>query len=241
MKLGHRVGIGNTADVYHWEGKTVIKLFHSGYPKDSVMREFSNVAIVSKMDFPKPMAYDVIEVEGRLGIIYDSVMGESLLDWLLRTKDLERGGEILAQLHKRMLAHKVTSAPSYKDFLYRNLERAARNSEEKFEGLFGQLQKLPDGDTFCHGDFHPGNVILSIENPVVIDFMNVCAGDYFYDIARTVFLIEYTPVPQIPGAVEDLLRLKTTLADQYLIHMKVDREQISDFLEVIISSRPGES
>lgn len=71
--------------------------------------------------------------------------------------------------------------------------------------------------------------------------MNVCAGDYFYDVARTVFLIEYTPVPQIPGAVEDLLRLKTTLADQYLIHMKVDREQISDFLEVIISSRPGES
>ena len=240
MKLGHRVGIGNTAEVYEWEGETVIKLFHSAYPKDSVMREFSNALIVSKMDFPKPMAYDVIEVDGRLGIIYDSVMGESLLDWLLRTRDLERGGEILAQLHKRMLVHKVSSAPNYKDFLYRNLERAVRNSGEKSEGLFKLLQKLPEGDTFCHGDFHPGNVILGRETPVVIDFMNVCAGDYYYDVARTVFLIEYTPVPLVPGAVEDLLRLKTELADQYLIHMKVDREQISDFLEVIISSRPGE-
>jgi len=83
------VGIGNTAEVYEWEGETVIKLFHSGYPKDSVIREFSNAAIVSKMNFPKPMAYGVIELEGRLGIIYDIVMGESLLDWLLKTRDIE--------------------------------------------------------------------------------------------------------------------------------------------------------
>lgn len=240
MKLGNRVGIGNTAEVYEWENDTVIKLFHSDYPKDSVLREFSNAAIISKMNFPKAMAYDVIEVEGRLGIIYDSVLGESLLDWLLKTRELERGGEILAQLHGNMLAHKVSSAPNYKDFLYRNLKRAASKTAMDYETMFLQLQKLPKGDTFCHGDFHPGNVILGRDRPVVIDFMNVCAGDYYYDVARTVFLIEYTPVPDIPGAVEELIKLKTALADQYLIHMKVDREQISDFLEVIISSRPGE-
>jgi hypothetical protein len=234
------VGIGNTAEVYEWEGETVIKLFHSGYPKDSVIREFSNAAIVSKMNFPKPMAYGVIELEGRLGIIYDSVMGESLLDWLLKTRDIERGGEILALLHGSMLTHKISSVPNYKDFLYQNLERAARKTSKGHESLFRKLQKFPEGDTFCHGDFHPGNVILGIEKPVVIDFMNVCAGDYYYDVARTVFLIEYTPVPDIPGVVEDLIKLKTALADQYLIHMKVDLEQISDFLEVIISSRPGE-
>jgi uncharacterized protein (TIGR02172 family) len=240
VKLGNQVGIGNTAEVYEWEDKTVIKLFHSDYPKDSILREFANASIISQMNFPKPMAYDIIEVEGRLGIIYDSILGESLLDWLLKTRDIERGGEILAQLHGKMLTHKVSSAPNYKDFLYQNLERAARNTDKEHESLFRKLQKLPEGDTFCHGDFHPGNVILGRERPVVIDFMNVCVGDYYYDVARTVFLMEYTPVPDIPGVVEELIKLKAALADQYLIHMKVDREQISDFLEVIISSRPGE-
>ena len=47
------------------------------------------------------------------------------------------------------------------------------------------IDKLADGDTLCHGDFHPGNILLSGDGAFIIDFMNVCCGNYLYDVART--------------------------------------------------------
>ncbi len=33
-----------------------------------------------------------------------------------------------------------------------------------------QYNALPDGDIFCHGNFHPDNVILTFGHPVLIDW-----------------------------------------------------------------------
>ena len=70
--------------------------------------------------------------------------------------------------------------------------------------------------------------------------MNVCHGDPLYDIARTVFLVEYTPVPQNTEDREKLLRYKKTLADLYLMEMKVTREMIQQYLAVITVARMSE-
>lgn len=75
---------------------------------------------------------------------------------------------------------------------------------------------------------------------MVIDFMNVCHGDYLYDVARTVFLVQYTLVPANTEDRETLLRFKRTLAYLYLIEMNVTREMIQDYLSVIITARVGE-
>ena len=69
--------------------------------------------------------------------------------------------------------------------------------------------------------------------PTVIDFMNVCRGPYLYDVARTVFLVEYTPVPG--GAIDRgaQLHLKKTLSQLYLRHMGVAKELIQDYIVII--------
>ncbi|NLY84913.1 MAG: hypothetical protein GX077_00975, partial [Tissierellia bacterium] len=61
-----------------------------------------------------------------------------------------------------------------------------------------------------------------------------------YDIARTVFLIEYTPLPKDIENKEGLLQLKKSLADLYLMEMDVSREEIKDYLLVIGEARRGE-
>ncbi len=70
--------------------------------------------------------------------------------------------------------------------------------------------------------------------------MNICHGHFLYDIARTVFLVEYTPVPVEVEEKEKLLKFRKTLADLYLIEMNVNRETIKDYLLVIIAARMGE-
>lgn len=58
------------------------------------------------------------------------------------------------------------------------------------------LNELPYGDMLCHGEFHLGNVFISGEQITAIDFMNICKGYFLYDVARTIFLIQYKPVPE---------------------------------------------
>ena len=180
------------------------------------------------MNFATPKAYEIISTEERMGIVYGRVEGESLLDWVMRTGDVQGCAVFMAKLHKEIVQNKITHVPNYKEFLkYNILNAPAVNSKEQ-EAALQMLNKLGDSDTLCHGDFHPGNILISNGHTVVIDFMNVCHGDFLYDVARTVFLVEYTPVSAVPAGVGDkkmLLRLKKTLTDLYLMEMNVTRDR----------------
>lgn len=235
MKLGKVVGVGNTAMVYEWDKDKVLKLFYSNYPKEFIENEFHNAITVKNMDFPKPKAYEIISYEDRIGIIYDRVEGESLQDWAIKTGDLKACAVYMANLHKAILHNKISNVPNYKDFL-KFIAVNLPNGEEIFE----MIDKLPDGDTLCHGDLHPNNILISHGHPMAIDFMNVCHGHFLYDVSRTVFLVEYTPVPMGAADRELLLKSKKALADLYLMEMKVTREMIQDFLSVIRAVRAGE-
>lgn len=240
MKYGKIIGVGNTATVYEWEEGKVLKLFYQGYPKESVEREFHNAKAIRNMDFSKSKAYEIIFLEERMGIIYDRVDGESLLDWVMRTGEVQECAVYMARLHKSILQNRISNVPNYKEFLKCNIVNSPAANSKKQEEVLQMLDKLMDGNTLCHGDFHPGNILISDGHTMAIDFMNVCHGDFLYDVARTVFLVEYTPVPIEVDNREMLLRFKKTLTDLYLMQMNVTREMIQDYLAVIIEARVGE-
>lgn len=238
MKYGKKVGVGNTATVYEWEDNKVLKLFHQDYPIESVEKEFENARLIWNMRFPKPKAHGIIRYNKQIGIIYDRLKGETLLDWFMRTGNIEECSVYMAKLHKQIIENKVNGIPNYKDFLKNNIQKA-QSLKEKDEILY-IFDKLPNGNTLCHGDFHPGNIFIYNEQITVIDFMNICHGHFLYDIARTIFLVEYTPLPLEIKEKEKLLKSRKKLADLYLMQMNVTRENIKDFLSVIIAARMGE-
>lgn len=239
MKIGKLIGIGNTAEVFEWDDKKVLKLFYKAYPTESVEMEYRNAMAIREMNFLKPKAYELITQDGRTGIIYDKIEGVSLLEDVLKTGDIQKCAEYLAKIHKEINCNMISGVESYKDFLKYHISKAAISLEEQKEVL-QRVNELPEGNTLCHGDFHPGNVLISGEAGYVIDFMNICYGDPLYDIARTVFLIEYTPVPAEAENKELLLQLKKGLADAYLKKMDVTREMIADYLSVVVVARKGE-
>lgn len=241
MKLGQRIGIGNTAIVYEWEEGRVLKLFKPGYPRQAVEREYENARAIENMDFPKVRAYELIVYDGRPGIVYEKVEGESLLDWLMRTGDIKGCAAHMSKLHKKIIQSKVSGLLGYKEFLKNSIEEAGPLKDK--EKVLKMLGELPSGNTLCHGDFHPGNIFISGGQTRAIDFMNVCEGHFLYDIARTTFLIEYSPVPA-ETETEDkemLLDLKKTLVDLYLAKMDVSRVMIQEYIPVLMAARIGES
>ena len=231
MKYGTLIGIGNTADVYEWENSRVIKLFHEGYPKEAIEKEFHNAVAIRDMNFSKPNAYEITSCENKTGIIYDKAEGESLIAWVMKTHDVQKCAKYMAELHKAILQNKISDVPNYKEFLKYNIHNDLKQQ---------MIDKLPDGDTLCHGDFHPGNIIINNGHTMVIDFMNICRGDYLYDVARTAFLVQYTPVPEGTDNKEMLIQFKKTLTDLYLKEMNVKREMIQDYLSIITAARFGE-
>ncbi|MBE5979171.1 MAG: aminoglycoside phosphotransferase [Paenibacillaceae bacterium] len=239
MNPGEIVGAGNTATVYEWENGKVVKLFREGYPYQDAVREYENAMDVNEMDFPKPKAYKFITYKGRNGIVYDKVTGESLLDWTLRTGNLQECAALMAKAHEAILKHEIRNVPDYKDFLIHQIKKASISKEERLKALH-LVEHLEDGTTLCHGDFHPGNLMLSQGSISVIDFMNICRGNRLYDIARTVYLIEYTPVPDGADNPDRIRIQKETLSRLYLEQMNLTKDHIKDYLSAISIARMGE-
>ncbi len=77
---------------------------------------------------------------------------------------------------------------------------------------------LPDGDTLCHGDLHPANILLTQRGPVVIDW--TCGSCALGDVAATSLLFEVAQLPtDAPLHIQALLKCsRRMLHSTYLKH-----------------------
>jgi aminoglycoside phosphotransferase (APT) family kinase protein len=48
----------------------------------------------------------------------------------------------------------------------------------------------------CHGDFHPGNIIITASEPIIIDWMTVPKGVASGDVAHTSTILEAAKAPE---------------------------------------------
>lgn len=211
---------GNTAEVFEYGNDKICKLFRTGYPREYVELEFRNAKVLWRVGLPVPMVYEIVERNSRCGIIYERVQGESLYNLFLQ--DREAAFEKFIHTQREFLKQESKELLSYKDFMMESMKR----EDFKDENLIEKILKLPDGDSICHGDFHPGNVMVKADGTVVvIDFMNVCRGRWEYDVART-----YVILSEVDKGV----------ADEYLLKFDVEYEQIAEYIDIVRKYRKFE-
>ncbi|MBE5876875.1 MAG: aminoglycoside phosphotransferase family protein [Lachnospiraceae bacterium] len=219
-EMGILIAKGNTAEVFEYENHKVCKLFRTGYPREYVELEYRNAHVMYQEGLPVPMVYEIVERNSRCGIIYERVQGESLYNLFLQ--DREAAFEKFIHTQREFLKQESKELLSYKDFMMESMKRA----DFKGEDLIEKILKLPDGDSICHGDFHPGNVMVKADGTVVvIDFMNVCRGRWEYDVART-----YVILSEVDKGV----------ADEYLLKFDVEYEQIAEYIDIVRKYRKFE-
>ena len=95
----------------------------------------------------------------------------------------------LAELHVQIHRQSITGLPFYKDRLGYDISNNIHVSEPLKNKALDLLARLPDGETLCHGDLHPGNVLITKKGPVVIDWMTACTGSPWTDVARTSLIL----------------------------------------------------
>jgi aminoglycoside phosphotransferase (APT) family kinase protein len=82
------------------------------------------------------------------------------------------------------------------------------------EEALAALERLDHGAQLCHGDIHPGNVLVADQGPVIIDWIDAASGSPAADLGRTVLLFEGAIATS--QADEGTLALMRQYRDAYL-------------------------
>jgi uncharacterized protein (TIGR02172 family) len=210
------IGRGRIAEVFAWGDDQVLKLFYAGQALDWIKEEARISRLVYETGVATPAVSDVIEVEGRHGIIYGRVHGTSMLtDMSSKPWKVFRSAKMLAKLHASMHEKKVTSLPSQRQNLQQSIRSISSLTNQKKEAILNVLDSLPDDHVLCHGDFHPDNVVVSADGAMIIDWTTASQGNPLADAARTSLILQMGELPpSAPILVQWMTRIGRSLFHQ---------------------------
>lgn len=190
MLKGKLLGKGMTAEVYEWGKGKVLKLYYEKFSKEWIKREAEIGKAVYMAGIPSPEVFETIDVGKRKGIIFERILGKTIL------KHLEEEPwkayyltQLSAELQVKIHKYSSKNLPLQKDSLAAKIKPASQISDSKKNFIIEYLKSLPDGNSVCHGDFHYNNIIVSDKGLIPVDWTNACLGNPLGDVARTWLLL----------------------------------------------------
>lgn len=238
------IASGRTADVYPWDEGHVLKLYRPGTPPETAEYERLKTAAAHAAGLPVPEAGPVVEVEGRFGLVLERLDGRPMMEMLLQEPDaVEPMARRLASLHLEMHTRAGPEAlPDQRARLWAKISRATVLSGAERDAMLAALDGLPGGDRLCHGDFHPGNVILTERGPFIIDWLDASRGNPMADVARTAILFLGQMENPAPGSapLDAMKRYYRLYLDAYLQRDQGRRAELRRWLPIVAAARLSE-
>lgn len=200
MAYGAVIGEGKIAEVFEYGEGRVLKLYRAGEPKAALLREAEVLGIVARGHVRAPRAYEVLEVNGRWGVVMDRVAGRTFGEAMLANPAAAGPYfSALAELQVRLHAANGEGLMRLKTRLNDKLARTPGLADPVSLRLRDRLAALPDGDRVLHGDFHPFNVLGTVEDAVIVDWPDATAGPPEADVCRS-WLLMQTVSPDLAEA-----------------------------------------
>ncbi len=210
---------GRTAEIYAWKDDQVLKLLRDGFPANWVEQEARVTRAVYEAGLPVPAVEGTVEVEGRLGVVFERVEGPSMLAELTtKPWKLVKSARLLADLQAATHSRELPGLPSRRERLEGHIRAAATLPLPLREAALQALAALPDGHAVGHGDFHPDNIIMSSKGPIIIDWLDATQGNPLADVARTWLLLRVGAPPGVGAVSRRLSNLSGSLL--YSIYLK---------------------
>lgn len=248
LKDGGIIGTGLTAEILPWGEGRVLKRFLPGRPAAKVEREYQVARAAKAAGLRVPAAYELVTTDGRLGIVFERVEGGTMLEhYQHQPWKLFAVTRLIAELHAEV--HGWPAPPEIPSLRQRVEERIAGAqgiSEADRQVARRCLDRLSDGAALCHGDFHPGNILMSASGPVIIDWSGGTRGDALADVAQTLVLLQRENLPpETPLPLRVLLSLtRTVLCGVYERHyLKLrggTRQRIEAWRLLLLATRSNE-
>lgn len=245
MDKGLFIGKGKTAEVYEWGADCVLKLFHKNFDYERVIYEAEIGRAVNEAGVPSPKVYDIVEIDGRKGIIFQRIYGKTLSmliqeePWKLRyyTKQMAR---FQYEIHNYSITEIL---PSQKERFERKMHNSLNILGEKGTRILNYIDSLQNGNSICHGDIHSKNIIISDKGPVAIDWNSGYKGNPLGDVARTYLTLNLPPKSSILTNINKIFpdnprRLTyLTYLGEYMKLANVELEDIDAWILPVAAAR----
>ncbi|MCF0174995.1 MAG: phosphotransferase [Bacteroidales bacterium] len=183
------IGRGVNGTVYRLNQDQTAKVYNEKIPLVMIKQErkYAQAAFLSGL--PTAISYDTVKCGNEFGIVFEMLnactFAEKFHD---HPENLEKYAliyaNVLKHIHSTQADTKILPSAAEKyngwvdklDYLYTEEERALMRK---------MLNALPNRTTTIHGDFHPKNIMLEGEDPLLIDMADVSYGHPLFDFACT--------------------------------------------------------
>ena len=184
------IAYGRTAEIYAWGDEQVLKLFYDWFSREDIEYEARIGRAVHASGAPAPAVGELVRVNGRNGLLYQRIAGETMFVHLQRKPwrvlaYARQMAALLSTLHRSSLAMDI---PAQRTRLEHKLQDAQALPDSLRQKALEALEGLPDGNSICHGDLHPGNILLAAGSGTIIDWIDATRGNPLADLARSSIL-----------------------------------------------------
>lgn len=203
-----------TKNVYK-DGDSTIKLFIENYSKANILNEALNQARVEEnTDLNIANLKEITKINNRWALISQHIEGTSLQELMDKNPEkLDEYMDLFIKIQLEVLSKEVLLLNPIKEKYKRKITNSTLISDNTKYELLQRLSGMPDHTKLCHGDFEPGNIIITDDGKhYIIDWAHVTQGNSEADAARTFLIFSMKGKNELAQKYLDLFCEKSGIA-----------------------------
>lgn len=227
MKLDRVLAVRNNKTIYR-DGDDCVKVFGDDFAKDDVLAEALNQARVERIGLNIPKIKAVTMIDGKWAIVSEYIKGKTLDRLMAENPDKKHEYmEMFVDLQIKVQSCTCPLLPKLKDKMSRKISQADLDATTRYD-LHTRLEGMPKHNKLCHGDFNPGNIIITDDGtPYILDWSHATQGNASADVARTYLLFWLNG--DIDGAEEYL--------DLFCAKSGTDKQYVQKWMPIVAASQ----
>ncbi|WP_196808024.1 anti-sigma factor antagonist [Butyrivibrio sp. AE3006] len=217
-----KIGSGFYGTVYRIDQDTIVKMYDSPDAIPMIENEKKMAKMAFVKGIPTAISFDIVKSEdGRYGSVFELLKSKSFNDIVLEQPErLEEIEKKLAELAK--MVHGTEMEPGVlplarNTFLHYLDKIESYLDKETSDKCRGMLEALPDDLHVIHGDYHMKNVMISDDEPMLIDMDTLSTGQPIFDL-QALFVSYRAYAEDEPGNTERFLGITQDMADHIWEH-----------------------
>ncbi len=194
------LGAGANGRVYRLDSERIVKVYNKiSNPPEKIRREQESARRAFVKGIPSAIPFDIVRAGDQLGMIYELINARTLgsivhSDPGKIEEYAVKMSSLLKKLHSTEMEKDTMPDSRLTLKVWADIaDKSGYFTKEDMQRVYDLIDSIPPRNTFIHGDFHPGNIMVSDGELILIDMGDSSAGHPVVDLLGTYQLMSLIP------------------------------------------------